>query len=56
METIRKIVHYLLNLQWTEKVQRECLFCDRKNFQNIVYEVFGYSSIPRVSVESLAVG
>ncbi|KAK3685367.1 hypothetical protein B0T22DRAFT_442546 [Podospora appendiculata] len=30
--------HYLANLEWTEKVQHKCVFCDRANFKHIVYE------------------
>ncbi|KAI0543239.1 hypothetical protein GGR58DRAFT_14832 [Xylaria digitata] len=38
MEKIRRIFRYLANLEWTERVQRTCVFCDRSNFANIVYE------------------
>lgn len=38
METVRRIFHYLWNLQWTERKQHNCTFCDRKNFEVIVYE------------------
>ncbi|KAL6899988.1 HIT-like domain-containing protein [Trichoderma evansii] len=38
METARRIFHYLCNLEWTEKKQHKCIFCDRKNFASIVYE------------------
>ncbi|GAW23047.1 hypothetical protein ANO14919_125950 [Xylariales sp. No.14919] len=38
METIRRVFRYVANLEWTEKVQRTCIFCDRANFANIVYE------------------
>ena len=36
---IQKAILYLSNLQWTEKKQHKCLFCDVSNFSNIVYEV-----------------
>lgn len=39
METLRRIFHYLTHLEWTERRQHVCVFCDRKNFANIVYEV-----------------
>ncbi|KAI0429960.1 hypothetical protein F5Y09DRAFT_308985 [Xylaria sp. FL1042] len=38
METIRRIFCYLANLEWTERVQHACIFCDRSNFAKIVYE------------------
>ncbi|KAM0446071.1 hypothetical protein ACHAO4_009516 [Trichoderma viride] len=38
METLRRIFHYLTHLEWTERRQHVCVFCDRKNFANIVYE------------------
>ena len=39
METIIKVWHYLSHLEWTERKQYDCLFCDRRNFKTIVYEV-----------------
>lgn len=39
METLRKIFRYLANLEWTERKQHDCIFCDRKKLQNTVYEV-----------------
>lgn len=39
METLRKVFHYLANLEWTERKQHECIFCDREQLQNVVYEV-----------------
>ncbi|KAI2641409.1 HIT-like protein [Hypomontagnella submonticulosa] len=39
MEAIKAIFHYLTHLEWTQKVQTDCIFCDRNNFEkNIVYE------------------
>lgn len=38
METIRNILHYLAKLEWREKKQHDCIFCDRERLQNIVYE------------------
>ncbi|PNP43670.1 hypothetical protein TGAMA5MH_04642 [Trichoderma gamsii] len=38
METLRRIFHYLTHLEWTEQKQHVCIFCDRKNFAEIVYE------------------
>ena len=39
METLRKIIHYLANLEWTEKKQHYCIFCDRERLKSVVYEV-----------------
>ncbi|KAI0965033.1 hypothetical protein F4678DRAFT_453950 [Xylaria arbuscula] len=38
MEAIRRFLYYLANLEWTERVQHTCIFCDRSNFAKIVYE------------------
>ena len=38
METLKRIWRYLTNLEWTEKRQAVCVFCDRRNLQNIRYE------------------
>ncbi|KAI1164937.1 hypothetical protein F5B18DRAFT_218903 [Nemania serpens] len=38
LETMRRVLYYLANLQWTERVQHTCIFCNRKNFSKIVYE------------------
>ncbi|KAI1288697.1 hypothetical protein F5Y03DRAFT_80559 [Xylaria venustula] len=38
MEAIRRLFYYLANLEWTERVQHTCIFCDRSNFAKIVYE------------------
>ncbi|KAI8966187.1 hypothetical protein F5Y11DRAFT_354582 [Daldinia sp. FL1419] len=36
---IRSFIHYLTHLEWREKVQTHCIFCDRSRFEeNIVYE------------------
>ena len=39
MESLRKILHYLANLEWTEKKQHDCVFCDRENLRNVIHEV-----------------
>ena len=39
MESIRKILHYLANLEWTEKIQHDCVFCDREKLRNVIHEV-----------------
>ena len=39
MDTLRKTYDYLGHLEWTEKTQHTCLFCDSSNFKNIAYEV-----------------
>ncbi|KAI0139476.1 HIT-like protein [Hypoxylon sp. NC0597] len=39
MGKIQAFFHYLAHLEWTEKVQTHCTFCDRSKFEaNIVYE------------------
>ncbi|KAI5926856.1 hypothetical protein F4810DRAFT_653827 [Camillea tinctor] len=38
MERIKLIFRYLMNLEWTEKIQHYCIFCDRANFGGIAYE------------------
>ncbi|KAI0854593.1 hypothetical protein F4860DRAFT_508115 [Xylaria cubensis] len=38
MENVKRFFHYLTNLEWTERIQHECIFCDRANFGSIVYE------------------
>ncbi|KAI1174507.1 hypothetical protein F4777DRAFT_382359 [Nemania sp. FL0916] len=38
LRTIRRVFYYLSHLEWTERVQHTCIFCDRKNFRKIVYE------------------
>ncbi|OTA67150.1 HIT-like protein [Hypoxylon sp. EC38] len=39
MEKIQAFFYYLAHLEWTEKVQTNCTFCDRSKFEaNIVYE------------------
>ncbi|RYP50541.1 hypothetical protein DL768_003937 [Monosporascus sp. mg162] len=38
METTQRVLHYLANLEWTERVQLVCKFCDRANFSSIAYE------------------
>ena len=39
METTKRAIHYLANLEWTERVQLVCKFCDQANFESIVYRV-----------------
>ena len=39
MESIWKTWIYLTTLEWTERVQHNCKFCDQSNFASIVYEV-----------------
>jgi hypothetical protein len=39
MEFIKNSFSYLARLEWTERVQHDCKFCDRSNFASIVYEV-----------------
>ena len=39
MERIRRILHYLANLEWTEKKQHDCIFCDREKLRDVIYEV-----------------
>ncbi|KAI1740012.1 hypothetical protein F4680DRAFT_420935 [Xylaria scruposa] len=38
MENIKQFFRYLTNLEWQERIQHECIFCDRANFASIVYE------------------
>lgn len=38
MRTIKRIFHYLAHLEWTERVQHTCIFCNRENLVKIVYE------------------
>ncbi|KAH7080616.1 hypothetical protein BKA63DRAFT_248056 [Paraphoma chrysanthemicola] len=38
METFRRVLNYLARLEWKELKQHVCLFCDRKNFEEIVYD------------------
>ncbi|KAJ4148269.1 hypothetical protein LMH87_002748 [Akanthomyces muscarius] len=38
MEAIRRLYNYLTGLYCTERFQNECVFCDRANFANILYE------------------
>lgn len=36
---VRRVLRYLAGLEWTEKRQDECKFCDRSNFKIVVHEV-----------------
>lgn len=38
MESIRKILHYLANLEWTEKKQHDCIFCNRERLRDVIHE------------------
>ncbi|KAK3328046.1 hypothetical protein B0T19DRAFT_423535 [Cercophora scortea] len=38
LRTTMAVWHYLANLEWTEKVQHTCVFCNKANFKHIVYE------------------
>ncbi|KAI2467904.1 HIT-like domain-containing protein [Annulohypoxylon bovei var. microspora] len=39
MKSIWSFFRYLANLEWRQKVQTHCIFCDRSKFEsNIVYE------------------
>ena len=42
MDTICRILRYLANLEWSEKKQDHCIFCDRDRLESIVYEVSIY--------------
>ncbi|KAI0527753.1 hypothetical protein F5B22DRAFT_582188 [Xylaria bambusicola] len=35
---MKRIFNYLANLEWTERVQHACTFCDRSKLTKIVYE------------------
>ena len=37
METIRNILHYLANLEWTERKQFACKFCDREKLKDSIF-------------------
>ncbi|KAH7096071.1 hypothetical protein FB567DRAFT_48493 [Paraphoma chrysanthemicola] len=38
MNWVRRVLNYLARLEWTELKQHVCSFCDRKNFEEIVYD------------------
>ncbi|KAI0872177.1 hypothetical protein GGS24DRAFT_468533 [Hypoxylon argillaceum] len=38
VKMIKQVFNYLANLEWTEHVQSTCIFCDRANFNTIVFE------------------
>ena len=38
MESLQKILHYLANHECTERMQLNCLFCDRERLKDIVCE------------------
>ncbi|KAL7906989.1 hypothetical protein GGI35DRAFT_457430 [Trichoderma velutinum] len=35
LQTMKRVVHYLANLEWTERPQKECIFCNYENFKII---------------------
>ena len=39
MDSLRNILHYIWNLEWREKIEHDCLFCDSTNFREVVFEV-----------------
>ncbi|KAI1390694.1 HIT-like protein [Hypoxylon trugodes] len=50
MQRMRAIFSYLAHLEWTEKKQKDCIFCDRTKFQgNIVYETDTLFAINNIS-------
>lgn len=38
MDTVWKTLYYLTNLEWREKKQLHCIFCDRDRLQSVVYQ------------------
>ncbi|KAL7792783.1 hypothetical protein V8C43DRAFT_282446 [Trichoderma afarasin] len=44
LQTIIKIFRYLANLQWTERFQKECDFCDHTKFERIIT----YDDLPEI--------
>jgi hypothetical protein len=38
-KSTRGVCRYLRGLEWTEKKQHDCVFCERRNLAKIVYEV-----------------
>lgn len=39
MDRLRRFLHYLAHLEWTERKQHDCIFCDRERLRDVVYEV-----------------
>lgn len=39
MPRLRHFLHYLANLEWTERKQHDCIFCNRERLRDVVYEV-----------------
>ncbi|KAL1641678.1 hypothetical protein SLS58_005956 [Diplodia intermedia] len=37
-DVVCRVARYLAGLEWTERKQDVCRFCDSANFRNIVYE------------------
>lgn len=42
MDRLRQILHYLAHLEWTERKQHDCIFCNRERLRDVVYEVCVY--------------
>ncbi|MCJ1348850.1 Histidine triad nucleotide-binding protein 3 [Peltigera leucophlebia] len=38
MERVKKTLHYLSNLEWTEKKQNRCIFCEPGELKNPLFE------------------
>lgn len=43
MERAKKTLHYLSNLEWTEKKQDRCVFCEPGELKNPLFEVRFYA-------------
>lgn len=39
MERVKKTLHYLAHLEWTEKKQNRCIFCEPGELKNPLFEV-----------------
>lgn len=46
MDALKITAHYLANLEWTEKKQEHCKFCDPANLGNPIYEVRSTLPVP----------
>lgn len=40
MGRVKKTLRYLSNLEWTEKKQSRCIFCEPRELKNPLYEVY----------------
>lgn len=38
MDVARKAIHYLHNLEWSERQQQHCVFCHREELTTVLYE------------------